>query len=75
MSLAASELADLSLLPMPVARRSPSDRSMHRGPGWFDSSWELHSGCEVREGLPADSTLREWIEAWLRPRGEMLSAG
>ena len=37
-----------------------------RGPGWFDSSWDLQSGLEVREGLPGDAQLHEWIEACLR---------
>ncbi len=61
---------ELSLSPIePVASRGPAERAAHRGPGWFDSSWDLHRGCEVREGLPADSTLREWLEAWLYPAG------
>jgi len=50
-------------------RHSEPERSSHRGPGWFDSSWELHCRCEVREGWPADATLREWIEGWLYPAG------
>ena len=37
-----------------------------RGPGWFDSSWDLQSGLEVHEGLPGDAQLHEWIEACLR---------
>ena len=37
-----------------------------RGPGWFDSSWDLSRGLEVREGLPGDARLNEWIEACLR---------
>jgi len=37
-----------------------------RGPGWFDSSWDLQHGLEVREGLPGDPQLNEWIEACLR---------
>lgn len=37
-----------------------------RGPGWFDSSWDLVRGLEVREGLPGDAQLHEWLEAWLR---------
>ena len=69
-------LDELSLSPAePSARRLLAERASHRGPGWFDSSWELHRGCEVREGLPADSTLREWLEAWLYPAaGASLSA-
>ena len=46
------------------ASASPSER-VHRGPGWFDSSWDLRAGCEVHEGWPLDAGLREWIEAWL----------
>ena len=34
------------------------------GPGWFDSSWDLRYGLEVREGLPADASLDEWLAAW-----------
>lgn len=36
------------------------------GPGWFESSWELVRGLEVREGLPGDAQLHEWLEACLR---------
>ena len=36
------------------------------GPGWFDSSWELVRGLEVREGLPGEARLNEWLEACLR---------
>ena len=32
------------------------------GPGWYDSSWELRRGLVVREGLPADARLHEWLE-------------
>jgi hypothetical protein len=35
-----------------------------RGPGWFESSWDLQRGLEVREGLPDDAKLQEWIEAF-----------
>jgi hypothetical protein len=56
------------------ARRA-AQLAWHRGPGWFDSSWELRSGCEFREGWPADATLREWIEGWLYPaRGASFNA-
>lgn len=37
-----------------------------QGPGWFDSSWELGRGLEVREGLPGDARLNEWLAACLR---------
>lgn len=63
-------LDELSLSPAePASPRPPAERAAHRGPGWFDSSWDLNRGCEVREGLPADPTLREWLEAWLYPAG------
>ena len=53
----------LSLLPI----ESPSaSRSGPVGPGWFDSSWELRSGLQVREGLPADLPLQGWIETSLQ---------
>ena len=37
-----------------------------KGPGWFDSSWDLVSGLEVREGLPGDARLNEWLSVCLR---------
>ncbi|MEO6031447.1 MAG: hypothetical protein ABIP61_06030 [Burkholderiaceae bacterium] len=54
----------------------PTDLGLHldpdregaaRGPGWFDSSWELQCGLEVREGLPVDARLHEWLMAALVP--------
>ena len=48
------------------ARPVPADS--RRGPGWFDSSWELRQGLEVREGLPVDVRLNEWIEVCLFER-------
>ncbi|HEV7575963.1 MAG TPA: hypothetical protein VGO85_07955 [Caldimonas sp.] len=35
------------------------------GPGWFDSSWDLHRGLEVREGWSDDDRVRGWIEDFL----------
>jgi hypothetical protein len=52
----------------PIARRTgqpETERPPHRGPGWFDSSWDLRRGCEVKEGWPGDAGLRDWIESWL----------
>jgi hypothetical protein len=37
-----------------------------QGPGWFDSSWELVHGLEVREGAPDDARLDDWLEACAR---------
>ncbi len=55
------------------ASRSPPPRphpaaggDARRGPGWFDSNWELQCGLEVREGLPEDAKLHEWMEVCLR---------
>ena len=39
-----------------------------RGPGWFESSWELRSGLEVREGLPGDLGANEWLVAFCASR-------
>jgi hypothetical protein len=61
MSIALAE--PLSLLPI---ENPPASRSAPVGPGWFDSSWELRSGLQVKEGLPADLPLQGWIEAWLQ---------
>lgn len=33
---------------------------------WVESSWDLRQGLTVREGLPLDAVLEEWIEAQLR---------
>jgi hypothetical protein len=35
------------------------------GPGWFDSSWELHRGLEVRESWSDDERVHGWIEDFL----------
>ena len=36
------------------------------GPGWFDSSWDLHRGLEVRESWSDDEGVHGWIEDILR---------
>ena len=36
-----------------------------RGPGWFDSSWELRRGLDVHEGWFGDDSLNGWIESFL----------
>lgn len=36
------------------------------GPGWFDSSWDLHRGLEVRESWSDDESVDGWIEDFLR---------
>ena len=45
-----------------------------QGPGWFESSWELIRGLDVREGPPSDARLVEWLEGWLRADLEAASA-
>ena len=60
------------LLPAVEATLDDAD-DCQRGPGWFDSSWDLQRGLEVREGLPGDPQLNEWIEACLRS-GSVLDA-
>jgi hypothetical protein len=35
------------------------------GPGWFDSSFDLHRGLEVREGWSDDDRVDGWIEDFL----------
>ena len=35
------------------------------GPGWYDSSWDLKRGLLVREGLPSDAMLHEWLASQL----------
>ena len=37
-----------------------------KGPGWFESSWDLASGLDVREGLPGDARLNEWLAVCLQ---------
>ena len=64
-SRARPESAIVSMLPAPeVVLDDPAERL--GGPGWFDSSWDLQRGLEVREGLPGDPQLNEWIEVCLR---------
>ena len=53
----------LSLLPI---EKKAASRPVPDGPGWFDSSWELRSGLQVKEGWPADTTLHGWTLAWLQ---------
>jgi len=35
------------------------------GPGWFESSWDLCHGLEVREGWSDDERVHGWIEDFL----------
>ena len=40
------------------------------GPGWFDSSWDLVCGLEVREAAPSDTPLNDWLSWCLRAAAE-----
>lgn len=46
-----------------IERETTDDRAC--GPGWFDSSYDLAQGLEVREGLPQDPSLNEWLSVCL----------
>jgi hypothetical protein len=48
-----------------VASRLPQRAPPSVGPGWFDSSWELRRGLEVKEGWSEDDRVRDWIEDFL----------
>ncbi len=50
----------------PIQNHTSAVRPGHVGPGWFDSSWELRRGLEVKEGWSDDDRVRDWIEAWLQ---------
>jgi len=69
-TLHALHLADEGLADGCLAEASLAAEEMApRGPGWFDSSWELVCGLEVREGLPGDARLNEWLAVCLRGEG------
>jgi hypothetical protein len=48
-----------------VATRLPQRALPSAGPGWFESSWELRRGLEVKEGWSEDDRVRDWIEDFL----------
>ena len=49
----------------PGATHFPQRALPSAGPGWFDSSWELRRGLEVKEGWSEDDRVRHWIEDFL----------
>ena len=59
----APELALVALQPTP--RHDPIAGFAPAGPGWFDSSWELRRGLDVREGWSDDERVSGWIETFL----------
>ena len=49
------------------AAKMVDDADLPRGPGWFDSSWDLMRGLEVSEGPPANASVDEWVMGLLGP--------
>jgi hypothetical protein len=71
-ALMAQEFAELALVyvtqnraPLESAGGAASSRG---GPGWFDSSFDLHRGLEVKESGSGDAALRAWIDEFLGPQ-------
>lgn len=62
------QLALVSVAVKPLPAGSAGRIAATIGPGWFDSSRDLHLGLDVREGWPGDSGLRHWIDEFLRPQ-------
>lgn len=61
-----SELALVAIEGAPSSRdRATREQFGNAGPGWFDSSWELRRGLEVREDSFGDDCLHGWIERFL----------
>ena len=59
LALVASETA------LPSCGRAAARHAGAAGPGWFESSWELRRGLEVKEGWFGDDRLHGWIENFL----------
>ena len=63
------ETPELALVAIDTSphRDGGRDRSVSAaGPGWFDSSWDLQRGLEVRESWSGDDRVDGWIEDFLR---------
>jgi len=43
-----------------------ADADEWAGPGWFDSSGDLMRGLDVREALPWDAQMTDWLDECLR---------
>ena len=43
-----------------------ADADEWAGPGWFDSSGDLMRGLDVREALPSDAQMTDWLDQCLR---------
>jgi hypothetical protein len=68
-----SALALVATEAAPPCRDPVGCNSGSAGPGWFDSSWELRRGLEVKEEWFGDERLHGWIENFLR--GQRSAAG
>ena len=60
------ELALAAIDTLPHRHEARESIGAATGPGWFDSSWDLHRGLEVREGWSDDDRVDGWIEDFLR---------
>ena len=60
------ELALVAIDTRPLRHEGLACISAAAGPGWFDSSWDLHRGLEVRESWSDDERVHGWIEDFLR---------
>jgi len=60
------ELALVATDTRPPRHEGGARGSAAAGPGWFDSSWDLHCGLEVREGWSDDERVHGWIEDFLK---------
>jgi hypothetical protein len=58
--------SDLALVAVVDTTPPRHDRAGRAGPGWFDSSWDLNRGLDVREGWSEDDRVHGWIEEFLR---------
>jgi hypothetical protein len=59
-------LALVSIVVKAAPTRSEAHVPVLIGPGWFESSWDLHRGLEVREDASGEAHLCGWIEEFLR---------
>ena len=61
-----SELALVAIDTRPHRQEGREGIGAVTGPGWFDSSWDLRRGLEVRESWSDDERVQGWIEDFLR---------
>ncbi len=57
-----------------ACRAARSRGAAAQSAGWYESSWDLMRGLDVREGLPSDATLVEQLALALRQAGEPSAA-